>query len=195
MGRFFGPDLDQERTALNGASGRLARANRIPHSHTATDYDSHTYFRHMLLAHEMSACHLPGSYELGEARKLRHSTPDSLPPLTISVWYILRRRRRQRRIDDRQPANPPTSQQAKATAIHSTLTLTHTKPTARAHLSRSSVPFTHHTPLILTLALADDADSTSRSCSPHTPIAALPNCLHNPLPCALTFRRWMRSLS
>jgi len=30
-------------------------------------------------------------------------------------------------------------------------------------------------------------------CSPHTPFAALPNCLHNPLPCALAFRRWVRS--
>ena len=62
MACFFGPDLDQDRAALNGASGRLARANRIPHSHTATDYGSHAS------ATCSSACRLPGSYDLGEGR-------------------------------------------------------------------------------------------------------------------------------
>jgi len=125
-------DRTWTRTALNGASGRLARANRIPNSHTATDYDSHAS------ATCSYACRLPGSYDLGEARKLRHSPPDLLPPLTISVRYILRRRQRQ--FDYPQPANPPTNQSHRNDTLTLTLTLTLTNPTARAHLSHSSVP-------------------------------------------------------
>jgi len=93
--------------------------------------------------------------------------------------------------DDDYP-QPPTDQQTKNSlpATHSTLTPTH--PTARAHLSHSSVPLILGLPLARTRRLPCPEALKPRPqigsphtepypfvyspCSPHTPLAALPNC-------------------
>jgi len=111
---FFGPDLAQDRNALNAASGGLARANRIPHSHTATMANcmlstaADLTFSIGKMSWKMSGeCHImvksaavnsqpacPGRYDLGQlvivflAIFSRYLKPDWPPPLTISVWYI-----------------------------------------------------------------------------------------------------------
>jgi len=201
MGRFFRPDLDQDRTALNAASGRLARANRIPNSHTATDYDSHAS------ATCSSACRLPGSYDLGKARKLRHSPPDLLPPLTISVRYILRRRRRrqrrrQRQIDYPQPANPPTNQSHRNPLRSHSHSHRPYRPCPPSHLS---VPFTLHACRRDGVCLPPERKRSNLDWSPFRLLTIL--LVHHtcdrfaalPLPCALAFtgdfHGWMQSAS
>jgi len=181
MACFFRSDLDHDRP--DSASGGLARANR----------------------HR-------GIFRIHSQPQWRLTCLRSVPPM-ISVISV----RPVGTVDDddrstipnRQQTNRPKTLSPQPTPLSLPPTLPPVSPTLPFPLPNtplirpdprdtekpaSVLPRSAQTPSSNWLTPHGTLPFVYSPCSPHTPLAALPNCLHNPLPCALAFRRWVRSL-